>query len=280
MRESEHSVSLEEEKLTHPRPESLLSPIMKRLNLDSIPDLVTWSTNATKVEVAGLAQTVIEQSRGGNALAQGAIAHGMSELAEDCIALIKKFSKSKIVELGLTGSLFTKNDDIADMFTKLVKNGIDSDSVNITFTTLHETVHGALQCLNNNNNDDNNEDFARMLIKMQKSCYDEEQDAPASGAHTEVQLAEKILPVYLGLPQTECRNPNSMNLDTMSIGEAVDLMISEESKIYDAIAKQKPQIEILIEKVSSALKVGGRLFYVGAGTSGRLGILDATECRT
>lgn len=77
---------------------------------------------------------------------------------------------------------------------------------------------------------------------------------------------------------TERRNPKSTNLDTMSLKEAVGLMIEEEYNIIEALKDQHANLVKVIEKSSFALKNGGRIIYVGAGTSGRLGILDAVEC--
>ena len=77
---------------------------------------------------------------------------------------------------------------------------------------------------------------------------------------------------------TEKRNPNSHGLDGLSITQAFDLMSGEDMTVPRAVAKAKPAIVKTIRAVSSAWKKGGRLIYVGAGTSGRLGVLDAAEC--
>jgi len=77
---------------------------------------------------------------------------------------------------------------------------------------------------------------------------------------------------------TELRLPESMNLDSMSIEEAVALMNQQDSAAVAAVATQQPQISQAIRLVVAALSAGGRLIYVGAGTSGRLGVLDAAEC--
>ncbi len=69
-----------------------------------------------------------------------------------------------------------------------------------------------------------------------------------------------------------------MNLDTMPVGSAIDLMLAGDESIPLAIRKEKRKIEWVVRKVAAAFDAGGRLFYVGAGTSGRLGILDASEC--
>lgn len=77
---------------------------------------------------------------------------------------------------------------------------------------------------------------------------------------------------------TELRLPESMNLDSMTIEDAVNLMNQQDAAAVAAVATQQPQISHAIRLVVDALRAGGRLLYVGAGTSGRLGVLDAAEC--
>ena len=77
---------------------------------------------------------------------------------------------------------------------------------------------------------------------------------------------------------TETRNPASMNLDEMSALEIVTLMNREDENVPKAIAKVLPEIAKTVELVVHAFENGGRLFYIGSGTSGRLGVLDASEC--
>ncbi|MEO6683769.1 MAG: N-acetylmuramic acid 6-phosphate etherase [Ginsengibacter sp.] len=68
------------------------------------------------------------------------------------------------------------------------------------------------------------------------------------------------------------------NLENMSVSEIITNINKEDQKVADAVEKSLPQIENLIVAISEKMKKGGRLFYIGAGTSGRLGILDASEC--
>lgn len=77
---------------------------------------------------------------------------------------------------------------------------------------------------------------------------------------------------------TEKRNPATMELDTMTALEIATVMNQEDRKVPLAIEKALPQIAKTIELVEAAFRSGGRLFYTGAGTSGRLGVLDASEC--
>ena len=68
------------------------------------------------------------------------------------------------------------------------------------------------------------------------------------------------------------------NLETMSVQELLFNMNQEDKTVPLAVEKALPQIEILVTQIVAKMKMGGRLFYIGAGTSGRLGILDASEC--
>jgi len=83
---------------------------------------------------------------------------------------------------------------------------------------------------------------------------------------------------YLDPRLTERRNPRSSTIDTASALEIVDLIGAEDAGVPAAVAKARLQIARAIELVEAAFRAGGRLVYVGAGTSGRLGVLDATEC--
>ena len=79
------------------------------------------------------------------------------------------------------------------------------------------------------------------------------------------------------LPITEQENPNTANIDKVSTLEAIRLINDEDKKVADAVEKVLPEIALAIDKIVERLTNGGRLFYVGTGTSGRLGILDASE---
>jgi N-acetylmuramic acid 6-phosphate etherase len=78
--------------------------------------------------------------------------------------------------------------------------------------------------------------------------------------------------------ETERRNPRTASIDLASPLEIVDLINAEDHIVPDAVATQREPIARAIEIAEATFRAGGRLFYVGAGTSGRLGVLDASEC--
>lgn len=77
---------------------------------------------------------------------------------------------------------------------------------------------------------------------------------------------------------TESRNPNTLNLDKMTPHEIVKTMNREDKNVVKAIEEVLSDIAVAIEWATTSLKAGGRIIYIGAGTSGRLGVLDAVEC--
>ncbi len=91
-------------------------------------------------------------------------------------------------------------------------------------------------------------------------------------------MVEKKDLVKIDHLKTESRNPKTWNLDTMTTMELISIMNEEDLKVVDTIREALPQIEKGIRIVIDGLSKNGRLIYIGAGTSGRLGILDAVEC--
>ena len=98
-----------------------------------------------------------------------------------------------------------------------------------------------------------------------------------AGLASPISLSRPI-PDTTSLPLTERRNPRTMDLHKRSVSRLVEMMLDEEARVIPALRKNRVAIERTINRIVRAFKRGGRLFYVGAGTSGRLGVLDASEC--
>lgn len=246
--------------------ECLVKYFMQHKNIPSIAQLVQWSVSSSKTELAGLAVLVIRKWREGNLIAKKVVEEAIQELAEDCSSLIKKFLKKPQrymkITVGLTGSLFTKNEDFSKRFKQQVSELLDlRGNIQLHFRKLLDTVQGALSMVSEFQPDEGELD-----------------DLDTAKRISRTEMTQYIVPEYTELPQTECRNPNSTFLDKLSISDAIDLMLKEESSIHTEISNHKTNIEELIMKISKCFQQGGRLFYVGAGTSGRLGVLDASEC--
>jgi len=77
---------------------------------------------------------------------------------------------------------------------------------------------------------------------------------------------------------TEQRNPASERIDTLSTAEVLAVINREDEKVAAAVGREIPRIAEAVDRIADLMRAGGRLFYIGAGTSGRLGVLDAAEC--
>jgi N-acetylmuramic acid 6-phosphate etherase len=77
---------------------------------------------------------------------------------------------------------------------------------------------------------------------------------------------------------TETRNPRTLRLDAMGVREFLEVMNDEDATVPGAVRAAIPQIADAVERIAAVLRAGGRLIYLGAGTSGRLGVVDASEC--
>jgi N-acetylmuramic acid 6-phosphate etherase len=123
-------------------------------------------------------------------------------------------------------------------------------------------------------------------LKGQHRCLGSPGPAEQNGLQVAVQKVEHILErsrrmsKHRALEQltTEQRHPDSMTIDTLPTIDIVQLMNQEDQRVCNAVEMEKDAIARTIERVADSLRQGGRLIYLGAGTSGRLGVLDASEC--
>lgn len=91
-------------------------------------------------------------------------------------------------------------------------------------------------------------------------------------------MTKSTLIAELGQLVSEARNPDTMQIDLMSTHNILAAMNAEDAHVPEAVRLVLPQIATAVDHVVEAFKQGGRLIYMGAGTSGRLGVLDASEC--
>lgn len=91
-------------------------------------------------------------------------------------------------------------------------------------------------------------------------------------------MADAVLMAELQQLVSERRNPRTTQIDLMSTTDILKVMNEEDARVADAVRLELPHIAAAVEKIVAAFRAGGRLIYVGAGTSGRLGVLDASEC--
>lgn len=91
-------------------------------------------------------------------------------------------------------------------------------------------------------------------------------------------MAKSVLMGELAQLVSEARNPRTMQIDVMDTSSILAAMNAEDAEVPQAVRAELPQIALAVDKIVAAFKAGGRLIYIGAGTSGRLGVLDASEC--
>jgi N-acetylmuramic acid 6-phosphate etherase len=91
-------------------------------------------------------------------------------------------------------------------------------------------------------------------------------------------MAKSVLMAELGQLVSEARNPVTMQIDLMSTNQILAAMNAEDAQVSAAVQTELPHVAAAVDQIVEAFKVGGRLIYMGAGTSGRLGVLDASEC--
>jgi N-acetylmuramic acid 6-phosphate etherase len=224
--------------------------LLGALLLNSPDDLIDWAARAAKSEVAALAVEVFRAASLHDPLARQILEAAAETLAQDGVDCAKRLVRqTSEVQFVLAGGILVKQPAFAASIRRQLARAWPKCRV---VTLEKEPVWGALE-------------LARGAAIDFKPTMAENK-------------AVGILPTLTALSPTEQRNPRSMKLHELSMEKAISLMIDEETSIGPALRKVRPQIQRALELIVASFRRGGRLFYVGAGTSGRLGVLDASEC--
>jgi N-acetylmuramic acid 6-phosphate etherase len=228
--------------------------LFQSLLLNEPEDLIDWAGTASKPDIAALAVRVFDAAAAGDKIARDILEAAAESLADDGAQCAGKLARPGApVRFILAGSLLLRQ----PTFAARVRARLLKLRPGATVETLRrESVWGALE-------------LARQHFGS---------GADPSLPVREADLHAGLVPLSRALSPTEERNPRSLKLDRLSLARAVALIIEEESSIATALRKKRRDIRRAIEMVVAAFRRGGRLFYVGAGTSGRLGVLDAAEC--
>lgn len=224
--------------------------ILHALSLNRLEDLVNWAVNADKMSVAKLAPAVFSAASEGDTEIIGVIRSGAHTLADYTAAVADRL-QLRAPEVRLLGGLFLTYADYVDYFT---------DRLREILPEAHVAV-----CR------DSGASGAAWLAMQDESEKKQNAEMPKAIALPMEEIAS------LATAATEQENPHSSDLEHLSAEEMVKLFAEEEHTIPDAIAACSGALAGAIETVAATLRNGGRLFYVGAGTSGRLGVLDASE---
>ncbi len=222
----------------------LTERILRELALNTLGDLASWAMQADKMSVARLAPAIFAAAKMGEREMLETITAGAKILAEFTRAVARRL-EWKTPRVVLIGGLFTHHGEYAALFKYRLSVLLPGATVEICEEA--GSVGAARLAMG---------DF-----RFQISDFRFE----SAGASE------------LALAATEQRNPRSGNLEALSTPELVALFVKEEEFVQRAFAACHAELILAVDLVASAMGKGGRLFYVGAGTSGRLGVLDASE---
>ena len=220
----------------------LAEEILRTLALNRLPDLVGWAMQADKMSVARLAPAIFQAARSGEPEMLATVQAGASVLAEFTRAVAMRLQWTA-ARVRLIGGIFAHHPEYVSLFKYRLSILLPDASVELC------TESGALGA-------------AWLASQVEVNAQPE---------------AAVIESGELAGATTEQVNPRSANLDQLTTAELVDLFTREENEVTKALVVSREKLIAATDLVGAALQGGGRLFYVGAGTSGRLGVLDASE---
>jgi N-acetylmuramic acid 6-phosphate etherase len=236
--------------------------LLRALQLNEPNELIGWAQNASKTDIASLAVEVFKAAAARDAIATDILKGAAESLAKDAVTCAGKLTKANApVQFVLAGSILLRQ----PKFARTVEESILKRWKGAIVTPLkRDSVHGALALAQQ----------ALPLSSLKRSV---------AGISTKTsKCAATAGPLNsvasISLSPTEQRNPRSMKLDQMSTADAVELMLREDRLVTSALLAEREKIQKGVELIVGSFRRSGRLFYVGAGTSGRLGVLDASEC--
>ena len=218
--------------------------ILHALSLNNLDELVRWAQTADKMEIAMLAPVVFEAAAAGDARVNEIVEEGARVLCEytEAVASRLHLLAPRVV---LMGGLFYRDSIYTHAFRRRLKKNLPDARVAIA---------------------ERPPELGAALLAAEK-----DNRVPFQPRLSENEIED------LAVALTEQPNPRSERLEKMSVRELVELFVDEEGFVQDALRGATADLARAIEMVTESLRNGGRLFYVGAGSSGRIGVLDASE---
>ena len=242
--------------------------LLRALSLNEPDDLIAWIQKASKAEVAALARPVFDAWSRRDPIARDILAAAATSLARDAVDCARRLvAKLRRVQFILAGSVLLKQ----PRFAAIVRREIQGRWKDASIAPLRrEGAWGAVR-------------LALELLPAATSAKRVAGRAVASAPRrdglpadpTELSASDRR---NLAASPTEQRHPRSRRLDKLSLGAAIRLMLDEDRSLPAALLAERRRIERGVTLIVRSFRRGGRLFYFGAGTSGRLGVLDASEC--
>jgi len=240
--------------------------ILRALHLNHPEELIAWTQQAGKADVAALAIEVFAAWGKRDPIATDILKGAAQGLAHDAFSCARRLAAGGLeVEFICAGSVLLQQPRFRDQ----VARGLRRLWPNAKVKPLErESVWGAVE-------------LARQAWVNAGGNGAVEPAELSAAATTGGSVATAKPPPELAsllISPTEQRNPLSRDLDRLPLGAAIELMLREDEKIPAAILAERPRIERTLRLIIRAFRRGGRLIYIGAGTSGRMGVLDASEC--
>lgn len=240
------------------------------LRMSDPNQLIPWARSAAKAQVAALAPEVFQAAAARDPVARTVIDRAAEQLAQSAIACARRLGAPRRgpIEVVLAGGVLRHQ----RRFAAAVGQRIRQEYPGAVIRPLRRSgAEGAIE-------------LARQALAAGGP-------KPTAGASSRIDPADRPparsspdaddpfpLPASTRPSPTEARLPESLELDRLPLRDAVALMLRANDRIGPALRAEAPGIERAIRSIVRALRSGGRLIYVGAGTSGRLGVLDASEC--
>lgn len=225
----------------------LLAALLAAVGAASLEELATWSARAGKRDVAALAPVVTAAADAGDFVAAGCLEEQAQRLAGLTTVVARRLGLEDGYRVFLHGGLLMNAPRYREAFCQCVEMYAETQ-----FMACALTGHAAVAA------------WAETLDRVPEWASE------WRGGDTGVSLPE--------LPPTERRAESGPHLDALDAAGIVDLMIGREGDTCAAVAACAAEIARVVDLAGRVLEGGGRLFYIGAGTSGRLGVLDASEC--
>jgi N-acetylmuramic acid 6-phosphate etherase len=242
--------------------------LLRALALNEPNDLIGWAQSAGKADIAALAVEVFRCAARGDTIARDILAGAAESLARDAVSCTHKLLGTGGGRTGARRSLPPVQFVFAGGVL-LQQPGFAARVARLLRARWPGAVITPLRC-----------ESAWGAVALARAKAERATPSPpaARSRRTFPRPSTPWLPESLALSPTEQRHPRSMHLDRLSDDAAIALMLGEEARVPAALLRQRAPLARALRRVVRAFRRGGRLFYVGAGTSGRLGILDASEC--
>jgi N-acetylmuramic acid 6-phosphate etherase len=235
------------------------SDILSFLQMNEPESLIEWSSVASKTELASLARVVFDAAASRqDEIALAILKRAAERLSKDTVTCAARIAKrGQKVQFVLNGSVLLKNPVFAEGVIARIREAWPHAEI----TRLEVPgVWGAVA-------------MARREDREVSTLTSAHEAKPLAGRH---EAAQGWRPVSAS--PTEGRHPKSMHFSDLALADAIRLMLEEDETIPGKILAESEHIEWTVREVVRAFANGGRLIYCGAGTSGRLGVLDASEC--